>query len=228
MQVGTTKDQGAYNKPSAAVRPGAPGPYYILLLYLLTFRETCRCSIQGSVIFAKNRKHYHSTLCNIPEEHSYLIYNSSQFRSPQPLSIDVYPTNLSAYQTGFKPRLHYMRITHSILSISAFFENSRFFDDSKVIGLPGHDTMSSRGCLLATKHQIWYMPSVHKSTAQGRLCKGDLSRETLPIMLTTGTQIDPITRVAGNPHLFFPCRPRAVDLNGQQGAVKAFRPLFIK
>ena len=40
MQVGTTKDQGLYNKPSAAVHPGALAagtlPQYNTIKYLLT------------------------------------------------------------------------------------------------------------------------------------------------------------------------------------------------
>ena len=124
----------------------------------------------------------------------------------QSLSVGALDENHSAYQTGFKPRQHYIRITLSVLSVSSLCETSHFFDDNKVIGHPGHDTMSSRGWL-ATKPQISYTPSVRKSTALGRLRKRIYPRETVPIMLTTGTQIDPVTRVARNPRLFPPVDP---------------------
>ena len=53
MQVGMTKNQGVYNKPSAAVHPGslAAGtlPHNITLLYIIMFRFVDYRGITGSV-----------------------------------------------------------------------------------------------------------------------------------------------------------------------------------
>ena len=57
MQVGTTKDQGVYNKPSAAVHPGALAagtlPQYSTILSQMIpfqFRPPCSVSIRFNII----------------------------------------------------------------------------------------------------------------------------------------------------------------------------------
>ena len=163
----------------------------------------------------------------VVEELRYLVYNVSGAWYPQALSVDVLDKNHSAHQTGFKLRQHYIRTMHPVLSVSALCETSHFCDDYKVIGLPGYDTMSSRGWL-ATRPQISYTPSVHKSTAPGRLWKG-----IFPARLYTDYADYRNTNRSCNPSSgksapLSPCRPRMlVYLSGLQGAVTAFRTLFI-
>jgi hypothetical protein len=43
--------------------------------------------------------------------------------------------------------------------------------------------------------------------------KGSPPRDFIPIMLTTGTQIDPVTRVARNPRLFPPVDPECWSIS---------------
>jgi len=75
---------------------------------------------------------------------------------------------------------------HSVLSVSPLYETSHIFDDNKVIGHPGHDTMSSCGWL-ATKPQNLVHAIGSQIHCSRTVVERDLPRETLPIMLTTGT-----------------------------------------
>ena len=56
MQVGTTEDQGLYNKPSAAAHPGE------LAAQTLPQYNTLE---DGKQVVPKRRYNYQSTLCNI-------------------------------------------------------------------------------------------------------------------------------------------------------------------
>lgn len=75
------------------------------------------------------------------------LHDGGSLKSTVTVCVCIIQESICSPNWVFKPTQHYVRIMHSVLSVSAVCETLHCFHEIKVIGLPGRDTVSSLGRL---------------------------------------------------------------------------------